>query len=135
MMDYDAITISVANLHYQMKRIGDGAEFRFVKTPCGGATQIMVDIDADLEKVTNPEMLSWYHVKSIARKEMEYFASGLMAIIGDWDDSYVDAAIMDGTYWEVCFKRGGEAVKKLYGLNAYPENWRGFREFLAGYEV
>ena len=51
--------------------------------------------------------------------------------IENWEDSYDNNKIIDGTQWELDYKLEGEEPREIYGSNDYPENWRDFLNWLS----
>lgn len=42
--------------------------------------------------------------------------------VWNWEDSYSDNTILDGTQWELRLEKE-DKIKKIYGSNEYPENF------------
>ena len=48
----------------------------------------------------------------------------------EWQDSYFDDDILDGTQWELRYKYQGMAERRVSGSNAYPDGWEAFQKWV-----
>ena len=62
---------------------------------------------------------------------VERYLSRLEALgIENWQDEYINYHILDGTGWELEYKAEGNELKKVTGINDYPENWKEFNSIM-----
>lgn len=46
--------------------------------------------------------------------------------VWDWQKDYFNQDVLDGTQWELIIKRDNKKSIKIFGSNAYPENFQSF---------
>jgi len=67
----------------------------------------------------------------LTKDQWDSFWSNLDQIdIWNWKKDYFNQDVLDGTQWELIIKRDNKKTIKIYGSNAYPENFQLFLDVI-----
>ena len=73
-----------------------------------------------------------FHAEWTKRRSKRWIGKFAAIHCEEWEDSYCDYSILDGTQWELRYKLEGQDARRISGSNAFPENWDSFMTWVAG---
>jgi len=79
-----------------------------------------------LEYTGNKSDVDNIQIESVPDKLIKEYLNKLFMIIDEWEETYIDNSIIDGTEWELQIIYTNGKIKKYIGKNDFPYNFEYF---------
>ena len=116
-------------LEYLCFSIGGFFEGRRLLTLCNRDGCLTLDYDLLLHRFPGDARPHFHAVWTKARSARCLNAFAALPC-EEWQDSYFDDDILDGSQWELRYKYQGMAERRVSGSNAYPDGWEAFQKWV-----